>query len=96
MEEHMFLSEMHCGCESQSQVLVQSQLTQYAHAESRVVVVNVGIPLFSCFGVYETVVLQLHILYVRAYEEAIVQFPLIQIGAVHHLALLCICPYGAT
>ena len=67
----------------------QPQLAQHAYREAWVIVVHVAVPLLARLRVDVSVVTQLQILHVEPEEEPIVQSPLIQIGAVLHLALLC-------
>ena len=69
-------------------MVIEAQFPQYAHAETRVVVIYVGVPLLPCSGGDVAVVLHFHVLEMQSDEEAVVQLPHIQIGAVHHLALL--------
>ena len=83
------LPEMHGGREAQLHVFVQAQRTQYAHAEARFVLADIGKPLLSCSRVYMAVVLQFHIHEVHAKEEAPVQTAVVYKRLVHDSFLLC-------
>lgn len=85
----MFLSEVDCRQHTQREMIVQAKVAKHTHRETRAVVVNLGIPLLARLGVDVAVVLQLNVLHVEAKMEAIVETPLVDVGAVLHLGFLC-------
>ena len=89
MKKNVFLAKVHGGAETEREVFVQFHLTQYTYTESRVVIVNIGIPLFTGLRVCITGVGQLHVLNVQSQQEAIMELPFVYIGTELQFSGLC-------
>jgi len=86
-ELHVLRPEMHGRNDAQREVVVQAVFRQHAHAESRLVVGCVGIPVVAVL-IHESVVHELDVLEMDTGEESVVELPLVNIRTVHHLTLL--------
>ena len=50
--------------------------------KSRLVIIDIGVPLFAGYGIYVAVILQFQVHHIQSYEKAIVLKTVIQIRAV--------------
>ena len=78
----MLLPEMHRGAQAERKMVGEPHLAQHAHAESRIIVVNIGIPLFARLGIDITIVPEFHILNVQPEQKAVMETPLVDIRPV--------------
>lgn len=88
MEGDVLLSEVERGCKAEGEVCVDAQLAKHADGEAGTVGVCLGVPLFACFGVDITVVAEFEVLHVGAYEEAVMEAALVDVGPVLYLPFL--------